>query len=105
MNDSRRALLKSLPFFAAGNVPFKADGAEHQAAATAAEVNNRVVFAFRLTRPAPRECIATLNSNIRAILDNHGFSDALFVVLPEYLGLDIYTIEGAKRCSESAPSK
>lgn len=93
MNEARRSLLKSLPF-----VSLAAYAAPSTAKASVAEIegkDTRLVFAFRLTRPAPREAIASLKEQVRSILDAHGFSDSMAFVLPEYLELDIFEIEGA----------
>ena len=92
MNDARRSLLKSLPFTALGAFAAKASIAE---VASPDQKDSRVVFAFRLTRPAPRDAIADLRTNVRSMLDTHGFSDSMAFVLPEYLELDIFEIEGA----------
>jgi hypothetical protein len=97
MNDARRSLLKALPFtalgaFAAGEVKTEASVSE---VASPDRKDTKVVFAFRLTRPAPSEAIDVLRVNVRSMLDAHGFSGAMAFVLPEYLELDIFEIEGA----------
>ena len=97
MNDARRSLLKALPFTALGAFVTP----ETKAEASVSEVpppeskDTRVVFAFRLTRPAPRGAIEVLHEQIRSMLDTHGFSGAMAFVLPEYLELDIFEVEGA----------
>lgn len=99
MNESRRSLLKALPFCTVGTLAAAHEGKKHEAEASVAEVpagkDTRVVFAFRLTRPASFAAIAHLQSTTREILDAHGFSDAMAFILPEYLELDIHHIEGA----------
>jgi hypothetical protein len=95
MNEARRSLLKSLPFTALG--AYAATATKPEAKASVAEVrkDTRVAFAFRLTRPAPQAAIDNLRTEVRSMLDAHGFSDAMAFVLPEYLELDIFEIEGA----------
>lgn len=96
MNDARRALLKSLPFTALG--AYAANAATPEVKASVAEVaskDTKVVFAFRLTRAAPQAAIDVLRSQVRAMLDAHGFSGAMAFVLPEFMELDIFEIEGA----------
>jgi len=97
MNDARRSLLKALPFtalgaFAAGEVKAEASVSE---AASPERKDTRVIFAFRLTKPAQTQAIDHLRENVRSMLDAHGFSGAMAFVLPEYLELDIFEIEGA----------
>jgi hypothetical protein len=93
MNDARRSLLKALPFTALGAFAMvKASVAE---VASPDRKDTRVAFAFRLTRPAPQAAIDNLRTEVRSMLDAHGFSDAMAFVLPEYLELDIFEIEGA----------
>jgi hypothetical protein len=99
MNEARRSLLKSLPFTAMG--AYAATATTPEAKASVAEVaspdrkDTRVVFAFRLNRPAPQAAIDNLRTEVRSMLDAHGFSGALAFVLPEYLELDVFEIEGA----------
>jgi len=99
MNEARRSLLKSLPFTALG--AYAATATAQEVKASVAEVaspdrkDTRVAFAFRLTRPAPQAAIDNLRTEVRSMLDAHGFSDAMAFVLPEYLELDIFEIEGA----------
>lgn len=96
MNDARRSLLKSLPFTALG--AFAAAPASRASVAEVASPDRkdtRAVFAFRLTRPAPQDAIDNLRIEVRSMLDTHGFSDSMAFVLPEYLELDIFEIEGA----------
>jgi len=101
MNDARRSLLKALPFTALGAFVTPETNAETNAEASASEVpspenkDTRVVFAFRLTRPAPRGVTEALYTQIRSVLDTHGFPGAMAFVLPEYLELDIFEVEGA----------
>lgn len=95
MNEARRSLLKSLPFTALGAYAATATTPEAKASVADVRSDTRTVFAFRLTRPAPQEAIDNLRANVRSMLDTHGFSDAMAFVLPEYLELDIFEIEGA----------
>lgn len=95
MNEARRSLLKSLPFTALGAYAATATTPEAKASVAEVRKDTRVVFAFRLTRPAPREAINDLGTNVRSMLDTHGFSDAMAFVLPEYLELEVFEIEGA----------
>jgi hypothetical protein len=95
MNEARRSLLKSLPFTALGAYAATATTPEAKASVAEVRKDTRVVFAFRLTRPAPREAINNLGTDVRSMLDAHGFSDSMAFILPEYLELDIFEIEGA----------
>ena len=95
MNEARRSLLKSLPFTALCGYTATATTPEAKAGVAEVRKDTRAVFAFRLTRPAPREAIDNLRTNVRSMLDAHGFSDSMAFVLPEYLELDIFEIEGA----------
>ena len=97
MNDTRRSLLKALPFTALGafaSADLKAAVSVSEVASPASK-DTRVVFAFRLTKPAPAAALDALRANVRSMLDAHGFSGAMAFVLPEYLELDIFEIEGA----------
>jgi hypothetical protein len=97
MNDARRSLLKALPFTALGafaTAQVKAEASVSEVASPERK-DTRVIFAFRLTRPAPADAIQNLRENVRSMLDARGFSDAMAFVLPEYLELDIFEIEGA----------
>ena len=99
MNEARRSLLKSLPFTALGAYAATSTTPEAQAsvaeAASPDHKDTRLVFAFRLTRPAPQAAIDVLRSQVRTMLDAHGFSGAMAFVMPEFLELDIFEIEGA----------
>lgn len=95
MNEARRSLLKSLPFTALGAYAATSTTPEAKASVSEVRKDTRTVFAFRLTRPAPQEAIDNLRTNVRSMLDTHGFSDAMAFVMPEYLELDIFEIEGA----------
>lgn len=113
MNSSRRGLLKALPFVSIGAfVADKANGsqiAEATAAAVEAEdapaKKMRTVFVFRMKNPATHLAIENLKTEARRALDANGFSGAVAFILPAYLELDIFQIEGAEPCSESAQSK
>ena len=95
MNDARRSLLKALPFTALG--AFSTAEASVAEVASPDRKDTRVAFAFRLTRPAPQAAIDNLRTEVRSMLDAHGFSDAMAFVLPEYLELDVFEIEGANK--------
>ena len=95
MNEARRSLLKSLPFASLGAYAATATTPEAKASVAEVRKDTRVVFAFRITRPAPREAINNLGTDVRSMLDAHGFSDSMAFVLPEYLELEVFEIEGA----------
>ena len=100
MNEIRRSMLQSI--FA---VPALAAAPGLAAVSQPTIVENsqktRTMLVFKLTKPTRKEYFKDIADNIRAALDDKGFSDIPAIVLPEYLDVGVLSLphQGDEACS------
>jgi hypothetical protein len=100
VNETRRSLLQSIfavpalaaaPGLAAVSPPTVIENAQ----------KTRTMLVFKLTKPTSQESVRVLGAQIRAVLDEKGFSDIPAIVLPEFLDVGVLSLphQGDEACS------